>query len=268
MRLDDNSTELDLEAPEGFSKGLLPRSQHPLYAAYGSAPFAAPERVTPIPRVQWPDLWSDKRKAKATLRDVAEGAGIQVFDQNGTNYCHANSPAFALMLLRAKAGLPKIQLSAASIGGPVTGFRNAGAYIMDDLEQVVKDGACDVKFYPTNATGRGYWTEEAKANAALHKLFEFSDVPSRNLDIQMTLLLLDLPVCVGLNYWGHAVTDVGGEYLGGDVNRDSSWSIDFANSWKYTWGDNGYGKRTGRKIYADEAYAPRITLASQKIELV
>ena len=162
-----------------------------------------------------------------------------------------------VMLKRLQQGLPYIELSASSVGGPVTGWRNAGAFIHDDLKHIVRSGVASTKFVPMLTTNlrdcKQGWTDDA----AKHRVSEFTDVKPRNFLEHGSLLLQNCPVGVGLNYWGHAVTDF--ELV--DLHTEmpaTNWlryGTDFINSWGKDWGDNGCGIRTGNKALADAIYS-------------
>lgn len=239
--------------------GLIPRDYNKV--ALGSMEFAAKmDTSVLIPRDQWPDLISTKAAKKERLSDLADWVPIPCLNQGSVGYCHAFSPAYACMLVRAQANLPFKLLSASSVGGPVTGFRNAGAYIFDDLKQIVNYGICDVDHYPMLTTANK-WTAEAQANAAQHKITEWWDLQNRNFDQVATCLLLNIPVCVGLNWWGHAVT-----YLDLVMLGKNQYGILIQNSWGESWEDGGrviYPEGYGRgRSTPDESYAPRIIMAA------
>lgn len=224
---------------------------------YGSIPSVPTGAVRIHPMESWPDLIADKERTRSTLKDIWLDTPIGVLDQESVSYCHAFSAVMLIMLQRAKEGLPYVQLSASSIGGPVTGWRNAGAYIHDDLERAVSHGACSTAFGPMLTTAQRDFKAGWEADAAKNKVSEFTDVKPRNFLEHGSLLLDNHPVGVGLNYWGHAVTDM----VLRDVNPSkpaTDWTrygTEFLNSWKASWGNGGFGIRTGNKALADAIYA-------------
>lgn len=242
-------------------KGLLPRHRS-RYPVAGSAPFTT-TAVPLIDRSAWPDLIADMERSKSSLRHLAESEGLSVYDQQRTNYCHGNSPAFALSLLRIKQNQPRVELSAASIAGPVAGFKNRGAAIVDDLAQIVNVGCAETRFYPTNYVGRRYWNRATIENCALHKCEEWFDCPpTRIFDAVISLVLSCIPVCLGYWRWmgedgGHAVTGVAAKM---ERNRVG---IEIGNSWGPAWSDRGYLTLWEDEYgVPDEAYSPRATTAS------
>ena len=200
--------------PAKYSKGYMARN----YAACpeGALSFASPfpdDQLIPMDEVI--DRIRLKELHHATPIDVhrrlvARGKVSSVLNQNGLGYCHAFSPTVAVRMLRAVQGLDDIELSASSIGGPVTQFTNSGAYIFNDLQQIAKYGICPVEhdgktIYPMTTT-KNYWTPEAKQLAALSICEEYWEGTNRDDHQVLSCLLTDKPVCGGWNWWGHAVT--------------------------------------------------------------
>lgn len=251
---DDNYLSF-VEPPEGMSKGLIPRDWETMQ--YGSQEFAAPFDIPLIPREQWPDLIADRVRQKALLSKIIDDANIPSFDQNGTNYCHAHSPALALMAIRAVNGLPTVLLSPGYLGSMITGGRNVGAWIIDDLKGIVKYGIASQEFVAQNYVGRNF-KEGAHEDAAKYKCEEWWDFPRdrRAFDRMMTCLLLGIPVCTGHNWWSHAVTAIDPVYENG------KFGARFRNSWGARYGTNGYFIMFEGKGTPDEAYAPRVATVS------
>ena len=224
---------------------------------YGSIPGIPPRTVKTIPMEEWPDRIADKARDKSTLKHIWVDSPIGVWNQGQVGYCHAFSAAMLVALKRAQQGLPFVSLSASSVGGPVTGWRNAGAYIHDDLDQIVEFGVSSTDFVPMLTTNQRDAKPGWKENALLHRVSEFTDVKPRNFLEHGSLLLENHPVGVGLNYWRHAVTDLVllDLYPKKKAIDWTRYGIDFLNSWDKSWGDGGFGIRTGNKALADAIYA-------------
>ena len=251
--------KLDADHPQSGGTerrfGCLPRQSAP-----GSLKFAAAPTFDVYPRHELSSRIKDLIQSQSTLRHISKRAGIQCKDQANTNYCHANSPALAIEMLRAVQGESHVVLSPGSIGGPVTGYRNDGAVIEDDLRQIVEYGAATVDFVPANQVSKSGWKPGAVENAALHKVTHWWDLGAKDDRMFLrcaTLVLQGIPVCVGYNWWSHAVT------LTGLVEISSGkFGFEFRNSWGASYGDDGYGILAEGRGTPDSAYAPRQATAS------
>lgn len=232
----------------------------PRVSAPGSLKFAAAPTFDVYSRAELSSRLKDLAQSQSTLRHISQRTGIQCKDQANTNYCHANSPALAIEILRAVQGESHVVLSPGSIGGPVTGYRNDGAVIEDDLRQIVEFGAATVDFVPANQISRSGWKPGAMENAALHKVTQWWDLGAKDDRMFLrcaTLVLQGIPVCVGYNWWSHAVT------LTGLVEISSGkFGFEFRNSWGASYGDDGYGVLAEGRGTPDSAYAPWQATAS------
>lgn len=226
---------------------------------FGSMAFAQPfgDTIDPIPMEEWPDKIADLERNKATLKHIWAQSDGNVWDQSQLSYCHSFSSVKGYDVTRDVMGLPKVSLSASSVAAPITNYRNQGWFIEDALKQMVEVGVATTDFVPMLTTSRNAFKAGWQADAAKHKVTGWFDVPRRNLLIHGTLLLSGYPVVVGLNYWGHAVLDL----VLRDVNNrlaatnPARYGIEFLNSWRETWGNEGFGVRTGSKALADSIYA-------------
>lgn len=259
----DDSKPIEAHNQAGRLMGLVPRKLW-----YGATPecVAEAEPGAIYPMEEWPDRIADMERRLAFAYHFWKDSPIETIDQDGIGYCHACSPAFDIMLVRWMVGLPHVELSAGSIGGPITGYRNRGAWIMDDLEQIVKFGVASTDFVPMMQVSRAGWKPGAEENALLHTCDEWLSLGERNFLQHGSRLLDGKGVCVGLNYWGHAVTDVRlvdavPKLKATDHNR---YRVGFVNSWGPGWGENGYAERADSKKFADEAYVPTVAKASEK----
>jgi len=255
MFLIDDDTSVHQITPSGYSTGLLPAimSSEEDSEAITEADFPL------IPMEEWPDRISDLESNHATLKHIWADSVIGVLDQGNLPYCHAFSPVVAMMILREAQGLPYVELSAGSVGGPVTNYRRRGAWIVDDLDRITQHGAATTEFVPMSQVSRSGWEPGADENCNLHRVLEWNKLKRRNFEQHASSLLTCQPTCVGLNYWGHAVTDLvlRDIYPSKAAADHGRYGVEFLNSWSTSWGDDGFGVRVGGKKFADEAYVPR-----------
>lgn len=194
-----------------------------------------------------------------TIRAQAKRGGLKTKNQSSTNYCHANSPAQCVQIRRMLQGEPYVELSAGSVGGPVTGYKNDGAVIEDDLAHIVKFGIASTEFVPANQIKRNGWKPGAEANALLHRCTHWLDIgykDERTALIIGTLLVTGNPVCSAHNWWAHAVT------LTGVVPDGNRLFFEFWNSWGDEYGDEGFGLLDEGKGTPDYSYVPLQATAS------
>lgn len=215
-----------------------------------------------IPRNEWPSRIKDIEQSGAGLMDRARKMGKRCLDQGQTNYCHANSAVNGIIYARMAQGEAYVDLSAGSVGGPATGYVNAGAWIHQDLEVLVERGAASVEFVPPNQVSKSGWKPGAEENAKLHRAEFYYDLMSKSdgkmFDRVMTLLLQGYALPNGYNWWSHSVTSVQPYYDGAD------FGIYTENSWGSSYGDGGFFVMKEGRGTPDDAYCVQAATASVK----
>lgn len=217
---------------------------------FGSQPeFSGPMPIPLIPESEWMDRIDEMERTKSSLTHIIDDAGVPCLDQGSVGYCHAFSLAHAAMCLRAAMNQPFRLLSASSVGGPVTGYRNQGAWILDDLKQAATVGFSEEKYYPMLTT-QNKWTPDAKASAERNKVTHWFELRRGNMNEMMTALLSRFPVVIGVR--GHAVNVLK------PVIRNGKIAFLFQNSWKASWGCMGDGRAllSWELAVPQEAYSP------------
>jgi hypothetical protein len=262
---------------EGGMKGLIPRnySANPVGSYEGSVTFDALNDEMPlIPWEDMPDMIADKVANKSQLsdiRDTAYGSPYQSLDQNGQGYCWMYSGTAAVILLRARANMPYVRLSAHAGACVIKNYRDQGGWGAQGLDRLRSHGQPSVQYWPEKSMNRANDKPETWENAALHKVTEgFIDLDAaqydRKLSFQqvLTCLLRNIPVIADFSHWGHSVCLMDAvDFAPNKSNRDESrYAVRLINSWTDNWGTRGTGVLTGRKAIPDGATAPRAVVVS------
>ena len=215
-----------------------------------SRPFA--ELTDTIPREQWKERIEEKNANGSWMRTINDQAGVPCLDQNGLGFCHAYGTVGAAMTSRAIAGLPHILLSPESVGGIVTNWRNRGANPDDDLEVLVKYGACRMDMMDrAHSLSPDRWDPEWKTDRLNHQAVEvFHLSRSKMFEELMTCALLNIPSGVWYNWWSHHIQGP----LAAMVKDGKFW-LCMRNSWGADYGENGY-------LWMKEGYGRSMATAS------
>jgi hypothetical protein len=200
--------------PPGRVPGCLPRTYLP-----GDVCPSIGEHIKIIPSSEW-----SKHVGKVSLRPYVK----TVLDQNGVGSCATEAAAQAVMIARAVAGLPHVELNPWFIYHHTSGGRDGGSSIDENLEFVRSKGIAPMSVWPRSKGWRAKPSAEAYEAAKEFTIEEFYDVATINE--MVSCLLSGFPVVWGSN--GHAVCKV--EHLSDREGLD-------INSWGSDWGDGGFG---------------------------
>ncbi|MFZ5831272.1 MAG: hypothetical protein ACOY3P_14365 [Planctomycetota bacterium] len=216
-----------------------------------------------VPREEWPDLIAQKDREQSWIEDLIRGV-IPCNDQNGLNYCHGYGMAMAMQVARCIQGHGYTELSAESIAGPVTNWRNDGADPSDDLQQAVKFGACPASYMdaPYSRTPRR-WKDGWEESALDYRVEEWVDLRGRNsFDLAVSACFANIASACGFIWWAHFVS---GYYRVVNLGKDRRGNYRFAgrirNNWGAQWGNDGFADFEEGKGTPDWAFGVRAMIA-------
>jgi hypothetical protein len=205
-----------------------------------------------VPRSQW---HAQIAAGQGTfLSDLVKQKKIQAKDQNSLNFCWVYGSTRAVEVRRAATGLPALDLSPESVGGPCTHWRNQGGYASEAFDRLQNFGACETSYMDApHSLHPLRWKPGWEKNALLHEAVDWYSI-NTSFDEVITCLLERIPVAAGLDWWGHLVC-----FLDPVILPDGSVGVLFQNSWGVDWptpGANGLACLTESKATPDGAAAP------------
>lgn len=235
--------------------GLVPRDFDKVPC--GSMP-GVPRAVFPkIPRSEWPDRIRDQIAEKARLSDARErgnaGQRVPSRDQNGKGYCWAHSTVSASLLARARDGAPYADLSAYAIACIIKGYRDQGGWNGESMQFLRERGCPTSQFWPQQSMSKSNDKPETWANAAIHKLLEWEDIPEGDFDYQGTCCLQGMPHPLDLNWWSHSIcgcdlVDGTASYNAGLLRTETGKLLTF-QEFDVQWETDRYGAAYGERIW-------------------
>ena len=149
-----------------YGKGLIVRSfrDHPVGKYCAAFPFA------PMANSEIDDRINLMEAEKATLLDVR--GSIPSTDQGSQGYCWAHSTVSAMLLLRAKQGLPYVELSAYGIAAPIKKFRNEGGWCQESMDWITTKGCPSSATWPIQSMSRDNVTTAMREESLLYRVTE------------------------------------------------------------------------------------------------
>lgn len=254
--INDSTPEWMFQPPESHNAGLDLSQRFADVNGFAYNGVAEPfNPAMEIPESEWQARIQERVELKNAIPDFCDRAGLPSKDQSNTNYCWINAPVYTIEVTRLLQNQSMVILSPASAGAPIKNFRNVGGWGKEGLEHLAEHGAVPQNLWPANAIDRKYYTPENIEIAKDYRVLEWIEAQPRNKKQLVSLLLRNIPVAVGYNWWRHEVTAVDVQWKDGEV------VLVIRNSWG-NWGDRGYGILQGSRMLPDDAVAPRSVIAS------
>lgn len=243
--INDETPKLILEEQsELFGRGYIPEMRGPGEYEYGDAarPFPAELLYSENDLIE---IAKEKEQLKARTSDLIFQAKLPYKNQAQTNFCWVNSPVHCVEINRTKQNQRPVSLSPASVGAPLTGYRNIGGWGRNALDRLKSHGCNETANWPDNAIDRKYATPENEERAKAYKVDEWYECRPRNMLELGSAIARGLIGSGGFNWWRHQVT------LCDLVVLDARIAVRARNSWP-NYGDFGFFIMQGEKAKADD----------------
>jgi len=198
--------------PLGRKPGCLERK-----SLYGEYFPRAEDRIKVIPREDW------------DVGDVSLKPFVKtILDQGSVGSCATEAITQAVMVARAFAGLPHVELNPWFIYQATSGGRDRGSSIDENLRFVLKHGIAPMSVWPRSKGWRTKPSSEAYDAAKAFRDIEVFDIAA--IDEMVSGVKLANAVVYGSK--GHAVLKV--KHLNDKEGLD-------VNSWGKDWKNGGFG---------------------------
>ncbi len=219
---DDNSSGRFRKRRQGLTESILfPRTRVQTFPS---------DEFQVVPVNEWSD-WLSGVDA-VDLRPFVKF----ILDQNGVGSCGSDAMTQCIMILRAIARQDPELLNPLFAYHFVSGGRDQGSSLPDNVNFVLEHGIPSQLVYPRSIGWRSEPNEAAFEDALKYMLLEVFRI--RTWEEFGTCLLVGMPVYFG--YSGHAITG---------VTLLSTTRLQYANSWHESWGDRGFGTLSKNSIY-------------------
>lgn len=205
-----------------------------------------------IPRARWDDLIKLQEENQSSPWHVHKANDLPILDQDGLPYCWMYGTVAGVMNRYAAQGIePVPHLSATGPAAQGKRWAKQGGWAGEAIEYIDRYGIPTVDVWPEHSMDRRLPNNHAvQLSAKMHGVVEFEELPSQNFDAAVSCLLDPhdpCPVTLGLAWWGHLVIGLRA------VKIDSrTYGIEIANSWRKSWGNQGYAVLAERKATAHE----------------
>lgn len=205
------------ESPADLPPGDLPAGyEHRDYDAdpSGQTGFAAPFTMPVFSRQEIKERIEELERTKSRLFDLVTQAGIPPLDQGYTNTCWANGAVDAAQVARAAAGLTYVPLSAGSVAGPATNYRNwnsrrgprgVGGWGLQATRYIAQHGIAPQSLWKNSDLNPANDTEEVRRERQKFKISPdgWLDLPRNQWEPLWTCVLLGYSCPVAHMEWAH-----------------------------------------------------------------
>lgn len=256
--INDATPEFAVVPPPGQSRGLFLAGRSTGFGAIREAP-AFPRELLIDPS-EYQARIQEMEQTQTRLSDIVKRSGLPCKNQEQTNYCWYNSPAYCQEVLRVKQGQRMVILSPASGAAKIKNYQNQGGWGQEAIEHMARVGLMPTDIWPANHWWDSrYDTPANRAIALKYRISEWWELRPRDIHEMFALLLRRIPLTCGYNWWGHQTTAEDPVWL------DNAPAVRSRNSWGMQWpqpGANGWFILQGSRMLPDDCIAPRTALAA------
>ncbi len=224
----------------------------------GQTGFAAPFTIPVFSRQEIKERIEELERTKSRLFDLMQASGIPPLDQKYTSTCWANGTVDGVQVARAAAGKPYVPLSAGSVAGPATNYKNwngspagVGGWGLQAAKWIVKDGIAPQSLWPNSSLNPKNDTEEVRTERQKYRINPdgWLDLPPQQWEPVLTCILLGYSCPMAHNEWGHLTNAI-------------SLAIDAKGRINTLVRNSGYGRdKTGHTWLPESFGTPDETLA-------
>lgn len=227
--------------------------------------FASPgpcyeDLVPVIPESEWERLAAEEEANQSGMDQLVS----RIYDQGQEGSCVANATSQAHEILQAlQFGIDKVtHLSAMSLYKRIGSTAQSGAMVSDGMDEAISRGILPLdtpenraKFGDKVMANTGFRSPYPAGWETTANEFRFDErLVIRSFAGLVTSLFNHHPVVVGRQ--GHSICYVRVMFVNGRL------VVKYANSWKKTWGDQGFGYDTRNQVQlsANWCWAPRTAI--------
>lgn len=229
-------------------RGLIPRdyNTHPV----GSIPRAVKFNLPIMSRQEMKERIKDRAATGNTIPRYCDKNGVKIKNQKNTNFCWMYATVKCVEIMRVMARMPYVELSATSCAARIKNYANVGGWGYEAINYLTKYGCDPASIWPddlgTAGINRKYDTEQSRKEREKYKVNEFWELQRNNFDQLVTCVLLNIPVSIGLDWWGHQVAVVDAVIL-----KNGGLGVVIDNSWGCYSDDTEVLTDSGWKLFKD-----------------
>lgn len=214
----------------GHRLSCFARQSNASYPSYDLTPFRRFEETFDlIPRDEWDERIDEIDAFGGWPEDYCD---FECYDQRRTSYGWIHSVAQAMTIKRVMRGLDPVRVSPASMGAPITGYRDLGGWPLIGAKYAAERGGAREVLWPANEINRRYATADAEDDRQNFRIAEWHDCPKDSFDVAATCALLKIPGVACYDWWRHSVCSVRLYRLDGRRR----YGLGIRNSWGSIWG--------------------------------